>query len=175
MPSSVLVTGRGGESAAGRCAGSLELRAGPGQAATITNPLQNELFPETLTIFHPFTGLTGSWATYIPAGTAAVLAANFKFEAYDRVVTPTTGPFGDFMTVVFSPNLQGRERPVIPGQWQSWLINDSTIVWQTDPGDPCDEVDNCTLAQFNAAYENATFYDVQLSAGSVAEALSPLS
>ncbi len=50
----------------------------------MTNPLLNELFPPTLTFFHPFEGLTGWWSTYIPAGNAVGTAIALRFEAYSN-------------------------------------------------------------------------------------------
>ena len=35
------------------------------------------------------------------------------------------------MTVVFDPVFQAVPSPVIPGQWQTWTIDDSSIVYQT--------------------------------------------
>ena len=63
--------------------GSLELGVNrPDQAALMTNPLSSELFPPTLTFFHAFAGLSGSWSTYVPLGNELFTATSVRFEAY---------------------------------------------------------------------------------------------
>ena len=62
--------------------GSLKLGVGAANQATLmTNPLLNELFPPTLTFFHPFSGLTArGQRTYQPE--TLFTATSVRFEAY---------------------------------------------------------------------------------------------
>jgi hypothetical protein len=89
-----------------------------------------------------------------------------RFEAYTRGTI-----LSDYMTVIFEPIFQGA---LIPGQWQTWTINDSAVVYQTRANAVCNQVTQCSFADFKAAYPRAAFFDAQLGVGSFTSLPQPI-
>jgi hypothetical protein len=133
--------------------GSLELGvAAATDFALLTNTLG--LVPR------PFTDLTGSWSTFVPAGAnPGSTAGSVRFPSFQDATTGT-----GFTTVSVEASRQGT---VVADAWQTWAIDGSSIVWQTNTTDGfCLQATPCTLAAFAAQYPNGAWGTVQLGVGS---------
>lgn len=54
-----------------------------------------------------------------------------------------------FTTLSFEPRQNGT---VVPGQWQTWTLGPTSVVWQTNTTDGfCVQATPCTLADFDPA------------------------
>jgi hypothetical protein len=105
----------------------------------------------------PWSGLAGSYATFVPDGSPAASAPTLRFTGFQLATS-------QFTTLSFEPSRNGT---VTPGQWQTWTLGPDSIVWQTNAtGAFCQRASPCTLAQFAARYPNGVWGTAQLGLGS---------
>jgi hypothetical protein len=132
--------------------GSLELGVGTtADRALVTNELG--------LVARPFDDLTASWSTYVlPGASPATTAPTLRLPSFQDATLPA-----EFTTVSIEPSRQGA---VVAGDWQTWTVGPSTIVWQSNTTDGfCVQATLCTLAEFVAQYPNAAWGTVQLGVG----------
>lgn len=145
--------------------GSLELSV---TSTTDRALVTNQFGQPTPTTPRAFDGLTGSWSTFVPAGPAVESRApSLRFEAFRDI----TNPVGTFTTVSVEASRQApAQGPVEADTWQTWALDASTVVWQSDASDACPMAAPCTLAEFVTAFPNARWGTVQVGIGSGAPA-----
>ena len=109
----------------------------------------------------PWTGLSASYATYIPDGLALNSTPTLRFVGYHDV----SGLVPDgFTTLTFQPQYDGT---VENGVWQTWDIGPDSIVFQSNTdGAFCNDPGLCTLSEFAAEYPDGGWYSVQIGLGS---------
>ncbi len=104
--------------------------------------------------------LSGSWATYVPAGAPGGAAPALQLPGFLNPAAPA----GTFTTLNVEPFRQGA---VTPGTWQTWTLGPTSTVWHTNATDGfCQLSSPCTLAQFAAQYPAAAWGGIQLGVGS---------
>lgn len=118
----------------------------------------------------PWEDVSGSYSafTFIETNTASVLPA-LKLVGY-QLIDPDAPLPADrlmgFTTLNFEP-AANQDSPAVAGEWQEWVLDGESIVWQSNAGDAfCVQADRCTLAEFAAHYPDGGWGIVQLGLGS---------
>ncbi|MDD9369813.1 MAG: hypothetical protein PV358_06860, partial [Acidimicrobiales bacterium] len=139
--------------------GSLEIGVtGPADRGLLTQSF-GAVIPPARTL----TDLTASFSTWVAASpNPGAAAPTLRFEAFLDV----NNPIGSFTTIVFEAYLQTVQGPVVAETWQTWTLDQSSIVWQTNAASPCVQATPCTLAALVAAFPNAAWGTVQVGLGS---------
>jgi hypothetical protein len=110
----------------------------------------------------PWSGLSASYYTYIPAGSAPEFTPTMRFAGFTSVVNGT--PTG-FTTLSFEPRLQATT-PVVDGEWQQWTLGPTSTVWGTlAAAGQCPQNDPCTFAEFQTFFPTGVWGQVQLGLG----------
>ena len=108
----------------------------------------------------PWTGLSASYATFIPDGVLANSTPTLRFVGYHDLRTGLDG----FTTLTFQPQYDGT---VENGVWQTWDLGPDSIMFQSNDDEGfCNDPGLCTLSQFAAKYPFGGFYQVQVGLGS---------
>ena len=111
----------------------------------------------------PWTGLSASYATFIPEGLAANSTPTLRIVGYHDLLA-TDGPTG-FTTLTFQPQYNG---PVENGVWQTWEIGPESIMFQSNTSDAgfCNDPATCTLQAFMDRYPDGGWGEIQVGVGS---------
>ena len=98
--------------------------------------------------------------TVNPSGSVAAL----KFVGYQDYNTDNPLLSDGFTTLNFEPAYNGT---VTTNDWQTWTIDEDSLVWQSNSGDNsfCVQASPCTLAEFAAQYPEGAWGQVQIGLG----------
>lgn len=108
----------------------------------------------------PWGGLSAEYSTFVPEGSPASFTPTLRIAGF-QVIAPAPA---QFTTLSFEPSRNGT---VVPGQWQTWTLGPTSVVWQTNATDGfCVQATPCTLAQFVAQYPGGAWGQAQLGIGS---------
>jgi hypothetical protein len=139
--------------------GSLEL----GVTAPADRALLTQSFGAAIPPARVLTDLTGSFSTWVAAGPDPGAAApTLRFEAFLDV----NNPAGNFTTINVEASRQTAQGPVVAETWQTWSLDQDSIVWQTNAASTCVQATPCTLAALVAAFPDAAWGTVQVGLGS---------
>ncbi len=102
---------------------------------------------------------TVSFSTYVPAGGISSHVPVLKFGGYQQ---PGSNAF---TTLNIDPTRLGT---VTMGIWQTWVLNDSSLVSDTNTpsGSPCSQSVPCAFSVYKSTFPDAHFIDIQLAVGS---------
>lgn len=113
----------------------------------------------------PWTGLSASYATFVPEGGSSSSTPTLRILGY-QILAGTVG----FTTLSFQPPFD----EVVPGEWQTWDIGPASEVFQSNTSDEnfCIQSDPCTVSEFAGRYPNGGWGEVQVGIGAGAPAES---
>jgi LPXTG-motif cell wall-anchored protein len=110
----------------------------------------------------PWSGLSASYSTFIPAGSPPDFTPTMRFAGFASVVGGV--PTG-FTTLSFEPRLQ-TTTPVVSGEWQEWTLGPDSTVWGTlAASEECGQSNPCTFAEFQEFFPTGVWGQAQIGIG----------